>query len=351
MDSRACAQQRCHAAIHAKARRARVLVFLVLVGVTVAAPRTPAHGADPALPYGINVHLASGAVLDRVTEAGIAWIRVDFNWFLMEPRRDVYDWSVTDAVVDAARARGLNVFATLAYTPGWANGGQGTNVPPADPADWYQFVFDTVSRYKGAVKHWGMWNEPNHPQFYSGSREQYIQDVLRLGAQAARDADPTSFVLGPELAHLESADWKMWLYTVLTEAGDVIDIVTHHAYDDTGWRVLHDMGAGVALRKSSTPRGIMELTGTADKPLWLTETGWRTDEVSEAQQAEYYVQVLKGVDALGWLDKIFFYEIIDDARFPAQWGILRSDLSPKEAFYRYQSYIATHAPPPPARGR
>jgi len=319
--------------------------------VALAAPGTPAHGADPALPYGINVHLASGAVLDRVQEAGIAWIRADFNWNLIEPSRGIYDWSLTDAVVDAARARGLNVFATLAYTPGWANGGQGTNVPPDDPAEWYQFVFDTVSRYKGAVKHWGMWNEPNHTQFFSGSREQYIQDVLRLGAQAARDADPTSLVLGPELAHLESADWKTWLYTVLSEAGDVIDIVTHHAYDDTGWKVLRDVGARRPLRRLSTPRGIMELTGTADKPLWLTETGWRTDEVSEERQADYYVQALEGMDAVGWLDKIFFYEVIDDARFPAQWGILRSDLSPKEAFYRYQGYIASRAPPAAARGR
>jgi hypothetical protein len=60
---------------------------------------------DPALPYGINVHLPSSALLDRVTEAGIAWIRVDFNWYMMEPARGVYDWTTTDAVVSEARAR------------------------------------------------------------------------------------------------------------------------------------------------------------------------------------------------------------------------------------------------------
>ncbi len=168
----------------------------------------------------------------------------------MELSRDVYDWSATDIVVDAARARGLNIYATLAYTPGWANGELGTNVPPADPADWYKFVYDTVSRYKDSVKHWGMWNEPNLGQFFTGSQEQYVQDILRLGAQATRDADPTAFVLGPDLAHLESADCEMWLYTVLKEAGDVIDVVTHHNYSPSGRSVLRDMGARAPLRRS-----------------------------------------------------------------------------------------------------
>jgi hypothetical protein len=73
--------------------------FVILVGAV-----SPAYGADPALPYGINAHLASGVLLDRVAAAGIAWVRVDFNWFMMEPARGVYDWATTDAVV-ARRGR------------------------------------------------------------------------------------------------------------------------------------------------------------------------------------------------------------------------------------------------------
>jgi hypothetical protein len=329
-------------------RSSRLLLPALLVLAMLGALETPARAADPDLPYGINVHLPSSAVLDRVAEAGIAWIRVDFNWNLMEPSRDVYDWSLTDSVVNDARTRGLNIFATLAYTPGWANGGQDISVPATDPADWYKFVFDTVSRYKDSVTHWGMWNEPNLDGFFSGSREEYIRDVLRLGAQAAKAADPTSFVLGPELAHLESAHWEAWLYTVLREAGDVIDIVTHHNYSSTGQAVVRDMGVPGAFWKIRTPRGIMVLTGTAANPLWLTETGWRTDLISEAQQADYYVQVLKGVDFYPWLDKVFFYEMVDDPRFPEKWGILNADLTPKEAFYRYQDYIASRTAKTPA---
>jgi predicted ATPase len=56
-----------------------------------------------ALPYSINTHRPSSALLDRVA-AGIAWIRVDFNWFMLEPEPGVYDWTTTDAVIREARA-------------------------------------------------------------------------------------------------------------------------------------------------------------------------------------------------------------------------------------------------------
>jgi hypothetical protein len=186
-----------------------------------------------------------------------------------------------------------------------------------------------------------MWNEPNLEGFFSGTRGQYIDDILRVGSQAVHDADPGSYVLGPELAM--SGSWGEWLYVVLDQAADAIDIVTQHDYEDNGAQVLRKMGGWEPFWNKPTPRGIMEATGTDAKELWLTETGWHTDEVSEDAQAAFYEQVLEGVDAYDWLDKVFFYELVDDPHIAEQWGILNSDLTPKQAYYAYQSYIAAHA--------
>jgi polysaccharide biosynthesis protein PslG len=305
--------------------------------------------ADPALPYGINAHLPSSVLLDRVAAAGIAWIRVDFNWVMMEPARGVYDWTLTDAVVSDARARGLNIYATLAYSPAWATGGQAPNTPPLDPQDWYAFVHTTVSRYRGSVQHWGMWNEPNFKHFFSGSPEQYIDTILRVGAQAVRDADPSGAVLGPELA--QEGDWWVWLYRVLDEAADVIDIVTQHSYQDTGDDVLRRLGGPVPPWNWPTVRDVLRWTGTADKALWLTETGWNTADVSEEAQAASYEQVLAGVEADEWLEKVFFYQLVDEPDNPDQKGILRVDLSPKLAYEAYQRHIASQASTAARRGR
>ncbi len=282
---------------------------------------------DPASPYGINTHLPSATQLDQVAAAGIAWIRVDFNWDMIEPTRGGYDWTLTDAVVNEARARGLEVYPTLAYTPGWANGGQGRGVTATDPQDWYRFVHEAVRRYRDRVNHWGMWNEPNST--LAGTRRQYINEVLQVGARAVREADAASRVLGPELAMV--AQWYIWLYQVLDQAGDALDVVTQHAYDDSGMAVLCNL---------LQVRGIMQGTGAGAKELWLTETGWRTDKVSEETQAAYYEQVLEGVDTYDWLDKVFFYELVDDPTIAAKYGILHSDLTPKPAYHTYQRHIA-----------
>ena len=47
-------------------------------------------------------------------------MRIDFVWAYVETSRGAYDWSVYDAIAAAAQARGLEVFATLDYTPAWA---------------------------------------------------------------------------------------------------------------------------------------------------------------------------------------------------------------------------------------
>src|SRR5262249_18380759 len=148
----------------------------------------------------------------------------------------------------------------------------------------------TVSRYRDSVQHWGMWNEPNFKHFFSGSPAQYIDTILRVGSQAVRDADPSGYVLGPELG--QEGDWWRGLYAVLHQAAEAIDIVTQHSYQDTGHDVLRRLGRPVALRDRPTVRDIMKATRTEAKALWLTETGWNTAEVPEAAQAAYYEQVL-----------------------------------------------------------
>ena len=308
-------------------------------------------GADVSSPYGINTHVPDSATLDLVAQAGIGWVRVDMNWFQMEPGRDNYNWGFMDAVVNNARARGLEVFATLAYTPAWANGTGNIADPPLDTADWTDFVYDTVSRYRTRVKYWGMWNEPNLKSFFTGVGWQYREWILKPGAQAAKAADPACFVLGPELAHLNSADYPSWMAEAMTAGGsDHIDIITHHCYKgDTGQDVFLYLDQNAFYWPWDPPPLMKVLSdlGVADRPVWLTETGWATDDVSEAEQADSYHQILWGMLERDYLDKVFFYEIRDDPTpGVTPWGIVRADYSPKQAYDRYAEFIDNPTEPP-----
>jgi hypothetical protein len=147
-----------------------------------------------------------------------------------------------------------------------------------------------------------------------------------------RDAQG-GFVCGPELG--TQGDWRVWLYRILSEKPRDLDIVTIHQYGDTGTHVLLEL---------LTPRGLMVLTGTDAKELWLTETGWDTSGVSEEAHAAYYEQVLEGLEQEGGPDKVFFYQLVDEPDSPEAWGILRVDLSPKPAYQTYQRHIAARVP-------
>ena len=301
--------------------------------------------ADVSSPYGINSHVPDTSTLDMIAGAGLGWIRVDMNWFQLEPGRDSYNWGFMDSTVNNARARGLEIFATLAYTPGWASGTGDIADPPLDTADWFDFVYDTVNRYRGSVKYWGMWNEPNLEQFFTGNGWQYREWILKPGYQAAKAADPSCYVLGPELAHLSSTDWPHWMEEAIKAGGaDHIDIITHHCYKgDSGDDIFHYLD-GDAFYWGWDPPPLMKVLddlGVGHKPVWLTEVGWHTDEASEGDQALYYHQLLWGVLQRGYIQKVFPYEIRDDpsAGVPP-WGIIRPDYSPKQAYFTYRDFIA-----------
>ena len=114
-------------------------------------------------------------------------------------------------------------------------------------ADWSDFCFRAASRYRDQIHHWEVWNEPNLPGFWSGSRAEYLRTILVPAAAAIHAANPEAKVGGPALAHhaIEGRDWHGWLVDVLREAGGSLDFLTHHAYD-------LDDPAGVFARLSGT---------------------------------------------------------------------------------------------------
>jgi polysaccharide biosynthesis protein PslG len=317
--------------------------------------------ADPGS-FGVNIHAPQGvelaAELDRVKAAGLGWVRIDFIWAVVEPRKGAYNWHGYDALAAAARARGLQIYATLAYTPAWATDGPELSGVPRNPDDWRRICQRAAMRYRGKITYWGLWNEPNLQQFWAGSRDQYIDVILKTGADAIHAGNRGAKVGGPDLAHLVSgdADWYDWLRESLLEAGDRLDFITHHIYDSSGNRSVTSkleastlFGGHPALWGYVPPsvKEVLESTGWTDKPVWLTETGWESSRVGESGQASYYSGLLSdwftGRSGRGWLTKVFFYELKDSADpGSSTWGILRPDGSPKPAYDAYQAFVAGH---------
>ena len=347
---------------HPSAPLSAPVVLAVLAVLWVSFADRPAHAAEPSR-FGINIHAPAGRelelLLDRAQAAGLGWVRIDFVWAYVEPVRDRFDWGLYDAIVAEAGERGIEVFASLAYTPAWATSGQEMIGVPDDPEQWADFCFRAARRYQGKIRYWGLWNEPNLDHFWAGTRQQYVDLILRRGADAIRRGNPQAQVGGPELAHLTSgdSDWYEWLRDILEQAGNKLDFVTHHVYDNDGPKDVTDRlrGSTVFGRRpdlwgtvTPTVEEVLKYTGWWGKPFWLTETGWESERVTEATQAAHYRGFLNewftGREDRDWIDKVFFYEMKDGtAADSPSWGILRPNGSAKPAYDVYRQFTAERA--------
>lgn len=265
---------------------------------------------------GVNTHQPPERHLDLAVQGKFRAVRCDFNWLDIETSPDEFVWDGFDAIVSGARARNLEVFATLAYTPPWL--GDRRSVPSRER--WVNFVGRVASRYNHNVWHWGIWNEPNSDGFWLGSVHDYIDTLLLPAAEVLHRLNPANRVIGPELTHNDN--WRPWLRAVLHAAGPAIDIVSHHIYHENGREVL---------------RKLREVWEIARMPLWLTETGLNTHRYSEAQQAACIDQLLESLPKYEWLQRVFLFQLVDESG--AGHGLLRTDLSAKPAFLVCQSRL------------
>lgn len=312
-------------------------------------------------PFGINTHVPTTAQVDLIAQAGIKWIRVDFDWPKIEPKNGKFQFDEFRRVAREAKERGLMVFGTLSKTPAWANGGKEERFPPLKPEYWTRFVARTVSEFKSDVTYWGIWNEPNlREKEWAGSVSDYVSLLLKPATGAAKNANPECRIVAPDIICNSGARWWEWIRGISKmEAHKCIDVFSCHIYKeresegppsvfaalDTGpWYVPDILQALLPDRRKPVRRVLREARWPS-MPLWLTEVGWHTPPasegypVSEKTQAKFYSEFCTEMVRRRSPDRVFFYELLDQPQHGHNWGILRPDDSRKPSYFAYQEAI------------
>ncbi|GHV16198.1 hypothetical protein FACS189493_1650 [Spirochaetia bacterium] len=83
----------------------------------------------------------------------------------------------------------------LAYDTGWLypDGKRRKYISPENMPLFLTFVENTVSRYRGKVDAWGIWNEPNG-LFWNGSQKEFFE-LTKAVTQKIREVDPDAVIL------------------------------------------------------------------------------------------------------------------------------------------------------------
>jgi hypothetical protein len=260
--------------------------------------------------------------LEVVKTNGLSVLRVAFGWDSIEPKKGQFDWSFWDEFVQMATGEfGIRLIPYICYTPKWAASvadEDSWRQPPRDPTDFGNFMQQIVTRYKGRINSWELWNEPDNPHYWLGSLEEFTA-LVSAGAAGVQKADPSAKIV------LGGMAWNLqFLEGVITNrplAGQ-IDIINLHNYYET-W--------------STDPiERLPEYTGFARDiltakdlrlPLWLAELGYSSYrrgnkisgqysayhdfEHSAEHQAESLLRMLVLARASGHVSLFAWYRIND----------------------------------------
>jgi len=298
--------------------------------------------------------------LDSMALTGAQWLRLDFDWPSVQPSPSAWNWQATDRVVNGARARGLRVLGTLAYTPPWARAsGTDAKYPPTDPNTYARFAAAAARRYKGiGVRHWEIWNEPNQSNWWKPKPDPGAYAGLLWRANAAlKAADPGATVIAGGLAPAPDASdgsqingetFVRRMYQAGAKGN--FDALAMHPYNYPVEPMYpHPMNAFWA----TTPavHRVMEVNGDGWKKVWLTEYGAPTAgyrSVSEDQQAAYLVQAYDQAVRWDWAGPLFYYMYRDQSWNRSvrddNFGLRRPDWTWKKGWSAFVNEMAKPLP-------
>jgi hypothetical protein len=301
-------------------RFATAVLLLALVIATTAATAQTAVAQTPSstiMRAGTNTQLTQDRAA-LVKRAALEWIRMDvaFN-------------SKFETTYSLANSNGISLIGILDYdTLDWKTS--------FSVSDWSEAVAKAQSQYP-SIHVWEIWNEPTLTQFQlgymDGTPEHYL-DMLEAAHQVLKSNDPQCTVLGLGGAQLGTGDYNFAQALFSLGGGAFMDAISVHAYPyDINQGQTWDYYKQLWAQELSQYKQL-------GKPIWVTETGLRSTQNSESDQAAYLLNAYRffeeqAVSAFIWF-MLYDYETSSGT---VSWGLLRADSTTKPSYDAYKSCL------------
>ncbi|MDO8670268.1 MAG: hypothetical protein Q7O66_02415, partial [Dehalococcoidia bacterium] len=297
-------------------------------------------------PFGVNTFFEQEVEdwklhmsMQLLRTAGAHWVRQEMPWSDIEingkgdykgPYGD--NWAKYDRFIALAGQYDLNIVARLDDPPNWTRQDNSVhNRPPDNYEDYGDFVYAFVSRYKGQIKYYQIWNEPNiYPEWgnQAVNAKQYVA-LLKVAYKRAKEADPDAVILCAGLAPTFTKDdgtaesdltYLQKMYDA--GAGDYFDIMSAMGYSP--WSGPGDRRADaerVNFSRLRLIREIMVRNGDAAKSVWVSEVGFDAlpddfpgppthGKVTREEQATYTELAYKrAIEEWPWVGVVFYWHL------------------------------------------
>ena len=222
------------------------------------------------------------------------------KWGQINTAPATYDWSLLDSWISMGQSQSLDMIYTFGDTPQYdgaipnppicvSPSAYGCSAPldvnsdgPGTDAEFSAFVTALVTRYKGEIAYYELWNEPDCTCYFAGTQAQ----MVRMGSDAAaiiRSIDPAAKILSPS-----GHGWTMttWFAGYIQAGGAAnFDIVNMHMRGVNSTNVQPE--SFLTMYSNITTQVAKNKLNKL--PIWDTEHGIRaTDGLSDPDELAGY---------------------------------------------------------------
>ena len=359
-------------------------------------------------PLGVNTFLQLetddiskiGRSLDMIKAGGFGFVRQEFPWQDIEPApKHFFDqngldtWLAFDQIVNGAAARGLQIVARVDKAPAWTrqqiydaiDTGDPScperNGPPQNYDDYGDFLTQLATRYKGKLKYYQIWNEPNlHGEWNCQKVDAAAYTrLLKIAYTRLKAVDPNIVVLAAALSPTDvleplnndrnELDYLDKMYQA--GAKNYFDIMSAQIYGlgyGPDYRYVEPDLRYKDFRRTNFSRtwllhDVMVQNGDTQKSVWASEYGWVSippnwpgnyqqnwgNSIDEQTQANYLVGGLERARQewpwLGVTNVWFFRPDPALAQKSNQdptnfFAIVNPDFTPRPAYTALKNYTA-----------
>ena len=171
---------------------------------------------------------------DYIVPLGIKEIRLFAGWAKCEREQGKFDFAWLDHCVDWANANGINVLLDISYGnpiykgAGGAGLANGTPNTPEGLAAWDNWIEKMGEHYKGRVRDYAMWNEPDNGGMNSPA---VIADLNVRTARILKRIIPDCRLHGLSLGSNKPEVFEACLSEIVKLGGqDLFDTYIYHGY-------------------------------------------------------------------------------------------------------------------------
>ena len=263
----------------------KTLAAAVLLGTAVICAGTDSPWGIAAHPHAAKEWENIDRQLGMMRDAGMTSLRHDMKFSRIAAKKGQYDFNSYDELLEKLDQYGMEYLPILEGYDWEISKSRPDAVPLyRHPEEWRAFVRACARHYRGKLKVWEIWNEPDGGFWKPDPNAAQFVPLLKIAYEELKAADPENVVMVGGLC-----GWNVGYLRDMYAVGakGYFDAIAVHPY---GWGVDRSAFQRKRMEEFKT---VLAEHGDEESALWITECGGATNRSNLiAQQPDVLIRAI-----------------------------------------------------------